>query len=166
LSVALLVSTFVAELPPAPRSMFRLLSKLDVAFASLLQGRNTETGEVLPGFAGFVGRGVSGTEKVRLKSIVDRTRIHVVEALSHGVADVEDEDDSMVDIPTESEDDPDDFNMAATTDDDADTVRGATSGVREVQGDWDMHIAKVYDKILVELGDTLGGAPIGIISDP
>ena len=83
---------------------------------------------------------------------------------------------------TETEDDPDDFNMTDEmdnhltggsgpfepandlTEDSMD--EGNPTGVREPQGDWDMHIAKVYDRTVVELGDTLGGTPIGIISDP
>lgn len=155
LNLALLISNFLPELPASPKAMFRILSKLDIAFASLLQGRNVETGDELPGFG---GRGVSGTEKVRIKSIVDRTRICVVDALSHGIGDDE-EGDIVMETETEDEDD---FNMTETTDEEA----HFETGVREVQGDWDMHIAKVYDRTVVELGDTLRGAPIGIISDP
>lgn len=161
LNLALLISNFLPELPASPNVMFRLLSKLDLAFASLLQGRNVETGEELPGYGGFGGRGVSGTEKVRIKSIVDRTRICVVDALSNGAGDDEDGEDTIMETETEDEDD---FNMTATTDEEAE--RHFETGVREAQGDWDMHIAKVYDRTVVELGDSLRGAPIGIISDP
>lgn len=163
LNLALLVSSFLPDLPAAPRPMFRLLSKLDMVFASLLQGRNLESGEDLPGFSGFGGRGISGTEKVRIKSIVDRTRICVVDALNRGNVEDGGAGNSM-DAGTETEDDPDDFNVAATTDEDMD--RDSAPGVQEVQGDWDMLIARVYEKTVVELGDALGGAPIGIISDP
>lgn len=112
---------------------------------------------------GFGNRGVSGTEKVRIKSLVDRTRICVVEAMSKG--DVDEEDDDENGMGTESEDDPDDFNMSTDFAEES-MDEGNAAGVREPQGDWDMHIAKVYDRTVVELGDTLGGTPIGIITDP
>lgn len=130
--------------------------KLDLAFASLLQGRDVETGEGLPGFG---SRGVSGTEKVRMKSIVDRTRICVVEVFSQGGIDDDEPDIDMVE--TEEEDDPDDFNMTTETDEE----ESQQTPRREPQGDWDMHIAKVYDRTVVELGDVLGATPIGIISE-
>ncbi|KAF2100876.1 hypothetical protein NA57DRAFT_37069 [Rhizodiscina lignyota] len=173
LNLALLAANFLPDLPPSPKATFRLLSKLDLAFASLLQGRNVETGEPLPGFG---NRTVNGTEKVRIKSLVDRTRICVVEAMSKADADEDDIDEEDM-TGTETEDDPDDFNMSSdmenelmnrnTNDLTEDSMdEGNASGVREPQGDWDMHVAKVYDRTVVELGDTLGGTPIGIISDP
>lgn len=133
LSLALLAVTYIPSFPPAPRSMFRLLEKLDVAFASLVQGKDAETGETLPGFEGR--RGVSGTEKVRIKSLIERTRVVVVEVMTRGEYEIEEEsgeggDEDMMDLDAET--------------------------------DFAMEVARVYDRTLVELGDTLGGPSIGI----
>jgi Subunit 11 of the general transcription factor TFIIH len=132
--------------PTAPNSTFRLLNKLDLAFASLLQGSHVETGEPLPGFAG--GRAVSGTEKVRIKSLVDQTRICVVNVFGAGDGTEVDNDlDDPGDVETEDEwDDMGDDNMT-----DIDKQ--------------EMGIARVYDRTVVELGDVLGGTPIGIVFD-
>ncbi|MBE7181307.1 MAG: hypothetical protein INR71_08875 [Terriglobus roseus] len=161
LSIALLAANFLPALPPSPRATFRLLAKLDAAFASLLLGRNVESGEALAGPAARGGRAVSGTEKVRIKSLVDRTRICVVDVFA-GADVVDDEPGGGGEMTeTEGEDDPDDFNMASETEEEV----SRPNGVSEAQGDWDMHIARVYDRTVVELGDVLGGTPIGIVSD-
>jgi len=139
LTLALLVVSYLPSFLAAPRTMFRLLDKLDTAFASLLTGKDLETGDALPGFA--YRRGLSGTEKVRIKSLVERTRVTVVEVMNKG----EYEEDHEEDGETEDEDD----NGMADIDYDAST-------------DYAMEVAKVYDKTLVELGDTLDGAAIGL----
>lgn len=38
--------------------------------------------------------------------------------------------------------------------------------IEEDETNWDMHIARVYDKTLVELGDTMSGPVIGIRTEP
>jgi len=76
-----LVQQFLTGFAPSPRATFRLLGKLDLAFASLLQGKHVETGEPLPGFE--KGRRMSQTETVRLKSVVDHTRVCVTEVISN-----------------------------------------------------------------------------------
>lgn len=137
LTLALLTVNYIPGFPAVPRTMFRLLDKLDSAFASLIQGKDIETGETLPGFLNR--KGMSGTEKVRIKSLVERTRVMVVEVMSKGEYDVDIEEGQ-----TEDEEDDDDM-----LDYDAGT-------------DFDMEVARVYDKTLVELGDTLEGAAIGL----
>lgn len=140
----------IPAFPAAPRQLFRLLGKLDHAFASLLQERDIDTGEPLPGFS--MRRGVSGTEKVRIKSLVERTRICVVDVMSKG--EFEEDDESM--FPDES----------AQSDSDGDLVL-EDSGDLDLDVDdddyenWDMKVAKVYDKTLVELGETMDGPEIG-----
>jgi hypothetical protein len=153
LSLALITTDLLPEYPPAPRSTFRLLGKLDTAFASLLLGRNVETGETLPGFER--GKMVSTTEKVRIKSLVDRTRIVVVKALQEfgGSMDGGDEDFDC--------EDPEDLD---TEEDDDDLEIDAHDNMSGIDGQ-EMGIARVYEKTMVELGEELGGSPIGIISD-
>jgi len=140
LSLALLVVSYIPSFPAAPRTMFRVLSKLDYAFASLIQGRDVDSGDLLPGCER--GSGVSGTGKVRIKSIIERTRVVVVEAMSTGEYEQE-EGEVDAESGNETDDDMGDYDV-----DDA--------------ADFDMEIARVYDRTLVELGDTLGGPAIGI----
>ncbi|THZ22410.1 hypothetical protein D6C90_09419 [Aureobasidium pullulans] len=151
INMALLTTTMIPAFPLAPRPLFRLLGKLDHAFASLLVGRDVSTDEILPGFN--TGRGVSGTEKVRIKSLVERTRICVVEVVNRGEFDEDDDldepspEDTDMDgaLILDEDDGPQDINVDDTEDD-----------------DWNMQVARVYDKTLVELGDSMDGPPIGI----
>ncbi|THY30478.1 hypothetical protein D6D00_02908 [Aureobasidium pullulans] len=151
INMALLTTTMIPAFPLAPRPLFRLLGKLDHAFASLLVGRDVSTDEILPGFN--TGRGVSGTEKVRIKSLVERTRICVVEVVNRGEFD---EDDDL-DEPS-----PEDTDM------DGDLILDEDDGPQYINvddtedDDWNMQVARVYDKTLVELGDSMDGPPIGI----
>ncbi|KAI9848297.1 MAG: hypothetical protein M1837_000561 [Sclerophora amabilis] len=145
LSLALLLTSYLPSFPPAPKPMFRSLHKLDFAFSSLLQGRNVDSGESLPGFES--GRAVTMTEKVRIKSLVERTRVLVVDLMRNA-----DEMEEEVEENTTGDDE----------DDDEDDDEGVSTGVRdEVDMDeadkWNMEIARVYDRTVVELGDTLGG---------
>lgn len=146
--------------PATDRSVqatFRLLSKLDEAFTSLLIRHDSATGEPLPGFED--GRSISTTDKVRLKGIVDRTRLTVVRALSdESVVGDEGDVDDIVDTDTEGEQPPLE-----------DTVRFEgfenNEDDEEVEESEERSIARVYEKTIGELGDVLGGTPIGIITD-
>ncbi|KMU87818.1 hypothetical protein CIHG_05587 [Coccidioides immitis H538.4] len=63
-------------------------------FASLLQGEDVETGQPLPGFETRRNQ-VSMTEKVRIKSIAESTRITILDTQDQGGPlefDIEDED--------------------------------------------------------------------------
>ncbi|SMQ49748.1 unnamed protein product [Zymoseptoria tritici ST99CH_3D1] len=151
ISIALLVGNVVQAMPPTPRSLFRTLGKLDHAFASLLQGRDVETGERLPGFEGI--RGVSGTEKVRIRSLVERTRVNIVEAFKKGEFEVEDKEEK------------DEDRMDTDTDGEL-VLEGGEDDMDEEEDDsFDMQIARVYDKTVVELGDSLEQPNIGIITE-
>jgi hypothetical protein len=134
--------------PASPKALFRLLDKLDLAFASLLQGQDLQTGEPLPGFQN--GKRVNDTEKVRIKSLIERTRITVVDVMSSG--DMESSDGEHENTTAEETADED---ASASTDID----------VEDEDVGWEMEVAKVYDQTIVELGDTIGGTPIGIVTD-
>lgn len=152
ISLALLVSTTIPAFPPSPRPLFRLLSKLDHAFASLLQGHDIDTGETLPGFSGR--KGVSGTEKVRIRSLVERTRVAVVEAMKAGEFDEDEVDETDAD-KMETDDDDLEGGLVLEGDDHEETEEDS----------WDMQIARVYDRTIVELGETLEAPSIGIITE-
>lgn len=153
INIALLLSSVIAGMPPTPRSLFRLLERLDHAFASLLQGRDVDTGEALPGFAGV--RGVSGTEKVRVRSLVERTRVGVMEALKRGEFEYEEPEESDAGGET----------MDMDTDDGELVLEGNEGPDDEEDDDWDMQLARVYDRTIVELGDSLEAPNIGIITE-
>lgn len=144
----------ITAFPAAPRPLFRLVGKLDNAFASLLQGREIDTGDPLPGFN--MNRGVSGTEKVRIKSLVERTRICVVDVMSKG--DFEEDEEMLEQKDTATSDMEGDLILDEPADLDVDEDFE--------DEDWDMQIARVYDKTLVELGQTMEGPEIGIRTEP
>jgi hypothetical protein len=159
LNLAMLITEYLPFFPATDHSSqatFGLLSKLDEAFASLLVGHDSATGELLPGFDN--GRSVSTTDKVRLKGIVDRTRLTVVRVMT-GESVVGDESDAgeAMDTDTESEaprqEDTVKFEGFEDNDDD-----------EEDEGE-ERSIARVYEKTIGELGDVLGGPPIGIITE-
>lgn len=138
-----MVAEFLPCLPLSPRPTFHLLEKLDHAFASLLNGKDLDTGEHLPGFEN--GKTVSTTEKVRIMSAVKRTRLAVVQLMSDGDPEQEaDEDETM-----DTDDDDEDMDDAGD----------------DVEDEWDLDIGKVYERTIGELGDELTGPPIGIITD-
>ncbi|KAI9797190.1 MAG: Ribosomal RNA-processing protein 7 [Piccolia ochrophora] len=142
LSLALLLATYLPYFPPAPRTTFHLLHKFDLAFASLLQGHDVDSGDPLPGFE--TGKGVSMTEKVRIKSLVERTRVTVVQVMRSGEI-VEDESAASTEDVTDDDPDNEDDDM------NDDVGVGDAEGTR-----WDMEIARVYDQTMVELRDLQG----------
>jgi hypothetical protein len=159
ISLALLLTTIIAGMPANPKQLFRVLAKLDHAFASLLQGKDVDSGERLPGFENR--RGVSGTEKVRIRSLIERTRRSVMESLKSGELDDAYESDE--------EDNDNDERMDTDGDD-------GLEGELVLEGDgpyapgheeesWEMQIARVYDRTMVELGDSLETPNIGIITE-
>ncbi|KAH8728488.1 hypothetical protein GQ44DRAFT_702387 [Phaeosphaeriaceae sp. PMI808] len=160
LNLAVLTTEFLPLFPTTESSSqatFRLLSKLDEAFSSLLTGHDSATGEPLSGFGN--GRTLSTTDKVRLKGIVDRTRLTVARVMSgEGVVGGESDVGERMDTDTE-EDTP---------------RRGETvhfegfdnsEDQEEDEDQEERNIAGVYQKTIGELGDVLGGPPIGIITD-
>ncbi|KAI4124204.1 MAG: hypothetical protein LQ341_007096 [Variospora aurantia] len=148
LTIALSVTASLQSFPFTPRPTFQFLRKMDLAFSSLLKGVNVETGEPLPGFQGRRGR-LSTTEKVRIRGIVERTRVAVV--------DVAGKDGSLADVkkvPLSATDTEEDFDV--TEEDDADILEDESSHRR-----WEMDIARVYEKTIMELGMALDASGSG-----
>lgn len=145
-------NTWVAGFPPSPRATFAILRKLDHCFASLLSGEDMETHEPLPGFEGGLRGGMSRTDMVRCKSVVQYTRVVVVDVMSkEAEADADDEEDQT---------------MAAADDetgDETDSVPPAGKVEPSAPPFWDedeerfyMDVGTVYENTLVKLGETLG----------
>lgn len=166
LNIAVLAVEFLPQFHNTARSTqatFRLLSKLDYAFSSLLTGRDSSTGEALPGFE--TGRSVATTDKVRLKGIVDRTRLTVVRVFGGESVIGEDEEiDGEEAMGTDTE-----SSQKAANGADTDTIvfEGFENNDEEDKNeDWEeRNIGSIYELTIGELGDVLGGPPIGIITD-
>ncbi|CAD6500970.1 BgTH12-06671 [Blumeria graminis f. sp. triticale] len=100
LNIAGAINTYLPAFQPAPVSTITLFSKLDHAFTSLLKGKDTVTGEILPGFSSGKKDGLSKTDKVRLKSLVDDTRLLTVNLIINSPlkSDIELETNKSLDI--------------------------------------------------------------------
>jgi len=145
LTIALTACNDLVSFPFDPRPTFRLLHKLDLAFYSLLQGTNAETAETLPGFEG--GRGnLSTTEKVRMRGLVERTRVAVVEVAGKGGSVTDRGIELQTDDDSTTDNNDDDFH-------DEDAIQGLQ--VEGNHGRWEMEVARVYEKTIVELGMSL-----------
>lgn len=85
------------------------------------------------------------TEKVRLKSIIERTRLHVIKLLEGGTL----VPDSLKESAQGTDDRADggmDIGVGNETDVDGDNV--------EEEG-WEIEVAKVYGRSLVQIGESL-----------
>ncbi|KAL9601790.1 MAG: hypothetical protein Q9219_002280 [cf. Caloplaca sp. 3 TL-2023] len=154
LTIALTVATSLSSFPFDPRPTFKLLRKLDIAFSSLLKGVYIVNREPLPGFEGGRGR-LSTTEKVRMRGIVERTRIAVVEVAGKIGNTAYLKNARPFETDTE-----DDFNM---TEEDINMGEGDVENLENDSSHrrWEMDIAKVYEKTIVELGATLDATDSG-----
>ncbi|MCJ1224727.1 hypothetical protein MMC12_001372 [Toensbergia leucococca] len=149
LTIALNTCTYLSSFSFLPRPTFQLLSKLDVAFSSLLQGRNVESGQNLPGFEGGRGK-LSTTEKVRIRGIVERTRLAVVEVSGR------DESIDGVSRIAESQTDTDE---GPSMDEDDELSQGNEHDGSH--GRWEMEIARAYERTIVDLGASFDTSSIG-----
>ena len=131
------MTSYLPAFPPSPTATFKLLRKLDHAFASLLKGENSETGESLPGFEAGKRAGMSRTDMVRCKSLVESTRVLIVDIMSQ---DPEIEKDTPEESGTET---------------DAMSVDESAYGIEDEHG---MDVARVYEGTIVQLGELLGDA--------
>lgn len=109
---------------------------MDIIFASLLLGEDVETGVPLSGFE-YTKNIVNTTEKVRIKSIAEASRIAVVEMREKDVEYQDDGDDSENDWEDGIDIDESEFETSHT-------------------GLWEMEAARVYERTIQFLGDELG----------
>lgn len=104
---------------------------------------DVETGLVLSGFEGGRGK-LSTTEKVRLRGLVQSSRLAAVEVAGRG-GDINDTDSSARSRLATDDEYP--------TDDDTDAMRD--DEIDGVSAGWEMEIARIYERTLVELGASL-----------
>ena len=126
--------------PPAPRSTFSLLRKLDHCFASLLSGLDVDTKESLPGFENGLRAGITTTDMVRCRSLVEQTRFLMVEIMG----------DSRIEDEEEEEEEE--------TEDDSQADGGPAWDIDEER--LHMDAARVYELTIVKLGERMGD-PLG-----
>ena len=145
---------YVRSFAPSPKASFDLLGKLDHCFASLLAGQDTDSRESLPGFENGLRAGMTTTDMVRCRSLVEQTRVLMVEVMSAGDFDDEDESD-------EEDDEGDETDDAGGLSDST-----AKTGQRPPPA-WDidedrLHLdaARIYENTIVQLGGRLGD-PLG-----
>lgn len=145
MNIALAVTTYISAFPPAPVPTFSLLRKLDHAFASLLKGEDIVTGEALPGFENQK-QVMSRTDMVRCKSLVEATRVQIVNIMSkdsgYQSSRIQTDTEDEAGMETESTS----VDMHSTFDDDDDN------------DNYDMEVAKVYEATIVQLGESLGSS--------
>ncbi|KAK3381835.1 hypothetical protein B0H63DRAFT_214371 [Podospora didyma] len=158
LNVAGEFNEWVKAFPPSPVATFSVLRKLDHCFASLLSGQDIETREPLPGFENGLRSGMSRTDMVRCKSMVEQTRVLVVDVMSKEPEQEEEEDGDADDGPH--------FLTADDTESGREgpgNSRGAGWDVDDDE-DFQMDVARIYEHTLVQLGVTLGeGGGVGAI---
>lgn len=156
------ITQYVRSFPPSSRASFDLLRKLDHCFSSLLCGRDLESQEGLPGFENGLRSGMTTTDMVRCRSLVEQTRVLMVEVLSSQVEEEEEE---------EGEDEFTDTEFTETEDE---NVRGTQSQAfgweDDDEGD-EVHLdaARIYENTIVQLGNRLGdslGGVLGSSVDP
>ena len=136
------MASYLPGFPAAPKATLKLLRKLDHAFSSLLKGEDSISGETLPGFESGDKKVMSKTDMVRINSLVQSTRVIVVEAMSKEIEE-EPQSPSTEQSDTEMDDTYGDYE-------------------NEVDED-DMGIATVYENTITVLGELL---ETGILSDP
>lgn len=137
------------------RSVFVLLDKLDRCFHALVTAQ--------------VGGGLNMTEKVRLRSLVEATRLHVVKLLESGGSEAlgaptecgsrlePRAEDWMEGPPT-----PDTMTAAETdsdSEDDMDTDEESPEAKESLQDEddleWEIEVSRIYARTLQEIGDDL-----------
>lgn len=93
------------------------------------------TGEILPGFEGGKRAGMSRTDMVRCKSLVETTRVLIVEIMSKEIQIEREDEESGTDMDGLSTD------VGSAFDDDEDVH--------------DMDVARVYEATITQLGGVL-----------
>ncbi|KAL1839636.1 hypothetical protein VTJ49DRAFT_1297 [Mycothermus thermophilus] len=154
LNIASEFNTWIPSFPPSPTAMLGILHKLDHCFASLLAGEDAETHEPLPGFDKGLRSGLSRTDMVRCKSTVQHTRVLVVDVMSKREGEGEEDGGESRD---QTGDEYDDSGAEGSR------QRGGLGLEDDDNEELHMDVARVYEKTLVKLGETLAESGVGEI---
>ncbi|APA07551.1 hypothetical protein SS1G_00948 [Sclerotinia sclerotiorum 1980 UF-70] len=162
LNVALTMSTYPTKFPPEPATTFAVLRKLDHAFASLLRGEDSVTGEVLPGFPAGRRAGMSQTDMVRCRSIVEDTRVMIVDVMSKEV-EPEPQSENGVNGNARGNGEGEDERGNEMDNGPDDMILDEDDNSEYDNDELAMDIARVYEATIMELGERLESGPnIGI----
>ncbi|RBR12430.1 hypothetical protein FVER53590_09283 [Fusarium verticillioides] len=110
-------------------------------FASLLSGQDIETHETLPGFENGLRGGMTTTEMIRCRSLVDQCRVLMVEVMRDPAEEDEEEEEAETDTETEAEE-PGIKGWGGVEDDDEMMLQ--------------LDAARVFEKTIVQLNERLG----------
>jgi hypothetical protein len=155
LNIANEFTTWLDSFPPSASATFSVLGKLDHCFASLLKGRDIETNEPLPGFDSGSRSGMSRTDMVRCKSLVEQTRVLIVDVMSKEAEELDGDDD---------DDEMDESDAPGQSETEDERPRWGPGAWDEDDDRLHMDVARVYENTLVQLGETLGqGQAVGDI---
>ncbi|KAK0616442.1 hypothetical protein B0T14DRAFT_433679 [Immersiella caudata] len=156
LNIASELNTWLPAFPPSHKATFSVLQKLDHCFASLLSGQDYDTKEPLPGFENGLRAGMSRTDMVRCKSTVQQTRVVIIDVMSE---EPEEEEEGHI-----AHDDEDDSEMDGPTDWSKVDLSKKINNRDDDDDPMFMDMARVYEKTLVQLGETLmDGGGVGDI---
>lgn len=136
---------------------FRFLDVLDRCFYALITG-NSANPDSTPISAPMASPHFSTTAKVRLNSIVQRTRLHIIKIVEEGPSNIQ--GDEMTDMPTPDEGSVMDEVSRGTTPatDITDMTMDNDNYEDEDEDDdieWEMAAARVYQLSLTEVGEQL-----------
>lgn len=107
-----------------------------------MKGEDSDTGEILPGFERGMRGGMSKTDMVRCKGLVEATRVLIVDVMNKEPE--LDEDMETSETETDLEEDP---------------------GMDANEEKLEMDVARVYEQTIVQLGERLDGTGgFGIVS--
>ncbi len=151
LNIANELNEWMPAFPPSPTATFSVLHKLDHCFTSLLKGQDFETKEPLPGFENGLRAGLSRTDMVRCKSLVEQTRVLIVDVMNK---------------EPDEEEDAQQAEELLTADETESGAEGPGGGGGRAWDEDDeqlyMDVARVYENTLVQLGEALGeGGGVG-----
>lgn len=130
---------------------------MDHCFASLLSGSDIQSDEALPGFENGPRAGMTVTDMVRCRSLVEQTRVLMVEVLSGTPEDEEENGDAEDD----EEDDDDEYNGDDTDSDYPQDAPRRAATLQDMDDDL-LHLdaARIYQHTIVKLNERLGD-PLG-----
>ena len=138
LQLAGLLSSDMPSFPFSPGPTFRMLKKFDLAFSQLLTTPSPTNGN-----SKNESQQVSATDCVRIKSLVEATRIAATEvATQSGIM-------KTVDLSTEDSSDDDDEDEDTQVESDEDDFDGNPNKTA-------VGLGKIYERTLTILGDVLG----------
>ncbi|RPA97534.1 hypothetical protein L873DRAFT_1809582 [Choiromyces venosus 120613-1] len=139
LQIANSFNDYISSFSPRFKSTLRLLDKLDRCFHSLITGSSTDS--YAPLSPALSGHKMNMTERVRLKSVIERTRLHVV-GLAEGIM-------QAPDPPTEDVPDVGDRESKNAQ------VDAVDEDPEEEDEALEIELSRVYERSLAEIGETL-----------